>query len=169
MIHDTQSAQISQKQDEYNIYVIMKTMCPPGFYRNGFVATHALRHMMYGYRGSLMTTEAKINPICLNPFKFKISPHPLMLQWWNWFRKTEVSPHKKKKKEKKKLQKNQPTNQNKTGQVISCLMFSWGHQQVRPTTLALLPSKLIDVTWSNQTGVNTGMVVAKDNSKNLWH
>ena len=27
MIHNTQSAQISQKQDEHNIYVIMKTMC----------------------------------------------------------------------------------------------------------------------------------------------
>ena len=40
MIHDTQSAQISQKQDERNIYVIMKTMCPPGYHHNGFVATH---------------------------------------------------------------------------------------------------------------------------------
>ena len=48
MIHDTQSAQISQKQDERNIYVIMKTMCPPGYHHNGFVATHALGHMMYG-------------------------------------------------------------------------------------------------------------------------
>ena len=48
MIHDTQSAQISQKQDERNIYVIMKTMCPPGYHHNGFVATHAFGHMMYG-------------------------------------------------------------------------------------------------------------------------
>ena len=48
MIHDTQSAQISHKQDERNIYVIMKTMCPPGYHHNGFVATHALGHMMYG-------------------------------------------------------------------------------------------------------------------------
>ena len=48
MIHDTQSAQISQKQDERNIYEIMKTMCPPGYHHNGFVATHALGHMMYG-------------------------------------------------------------------------------------------------------------------------
>ena len=48
MIHDTQSAQISQKQDERNIYVIMKTMFPPGYHHNGFVATHALGHMMYG-------------------------------------------------------------------------------------------------------------------------
>ena len=48
MIHDTQSAQISQKQDERNIYVIMKTMCPPGYHHNGFVATHALGHMVYG-------------------------------------------------------------------------------------------------------------------------
>ena len=29
-------------------YVIMKTMCPPGYHHNGFVATHALGHMMYG-------------------------------------------------------------------------------------------------------------------------
>ena len=52
----------------------MKTMCPPGYHHNGFVATHALGHMMYVYiyiyyahlasvrfehsvcRGSLMTT-----------------------------------------------------------------------------------------------------------------
>ena len=27
----------------------MKTMCPPGYYHNGFVATHALGHMMYCY------------------------------------------------------------------------------------------------------------------------
>ena len=26
----------------------MKTMCPPGYHRNGFVATHAVGHMMYG-------------------------------------------------------------------------------------------------------------------------
>ena len=26
----------------------MKTVCPPGYYPNGFVATHALGHMMYG-------------------------------------------------------------------------------------------------------------------------
>ena len=30
------------------IYVIMKTMCPPGYHHNGFAATHALGHMMYG-------------------------------------------------------------------------------------------------------------------------
>ena len=47
--HDTQTPQISQKQDGRNIYAIMKTMCPPGYYHNGFVATHALGHMMYGW------------------------------------------------------------------------------------------------------------------------
>ena len=26
------------------IYVIMKTMCPPGYHHNGFVATHPLGH-----------------------------------------------------------------------------------------------------------------------------
>ena len=49
MIHDTQSDQISQKQDERNIYAIIKTMCPPGYYDNSFMATHALGQMMYGY------------------------------------------------------------------------------------------------------------------------
>ena len=37
MIHNTKSAQISQKQDGRNIYAIMKTMCPPGYHHNGFV------------------------------------------------------------------------------------------------------------------------------------
>ena len=52
----------------------MKTMCPPGYHHNGFVATHALGHMMYSIyyahltsvrfehsvcRGSLMTTYLK--------------------------------------------------------------------------------------------------------------
>ena len=27
----------------------MKTMCPPGYHHNGFVATHVLGYMMYGY------------------------------------------------------------------------------------------------------------------------
>ena len=43
-IHDTQRAQMAQKQDEHNIYVIMKTMCSLVYYDNGFVATHALWH-----------------------------------------------------------------------------------------------------------------------------
>ena len=37
-------AQISQEQDRYNIYAIMKTMWPPCYRINGFVATHALGH-----------------------------------------------------------------------------------------------------------------------------
>ena len=48
MIDNTQSAQISQEQDEH-IYLIMKTMYPPCYDHNGFVATYALGHMMYGY------------------------------------------------------------------------------------------------------------------------
>ena len=44
-----QSAQVSQKQDGSDIYAIMKIMCPLGYHHNGFVATHALEHMMYGY------------------------------------------------------------------------------------------------------------------------
>ena len=48
MIDDTQSAQISQEQDKH-IYLIMKTIYPPCYDQNGFVTTHALGHMMYGY------------------------------------------------------------------------------------------------------------------------
>ena len=40
---------ISQKQDGHNIYGIMKTMFPLSYHYNGFVATHALGDMMYGY------------------------------------------------------------------------------------------------------------------------
>ena len=39
----------------------MKTMCLPGYYLNGFVATHALGHMMYGY-----TLLVPINQSALN-------------------------------------------------------------------------------------------------------
>ena len=45
MVHDTQSAQIAQKQDGRYIYEIMKTMCPPSYHHNGFVATYALGHI----------------------------------------------------------------------------------------------------------------------------
>ena len=48
MIHGTQSAQISQKQNEHNIYAIMKTMCPPGYQQNGIVTTQAVGHMTCG-------------------------------------------------------------------------------------------------------------------------
>ena len=27
----------------------MKTMCPPGYHHNGFVAIYALGHLMHGY------------------------------------------------------------------------------------------------------------------------
>ena len=32
-----------------HIYAVMKTMYPPGYHHNGFMATHALGHRMYGY------------------------------------------------------------------------------------------------------------------------
>ena len=47
IIHDTQSTQILQKEDGHNTYAIMKTMCPPGYYQNGFVGTQPLGHMTY--------------------------------------------------------------------------------------------------------------------------
>ena len=41
-----------------SIYVILKTMYPPGYHHNGFAATHALGQMMYCYTLLLpMTSE----------------------------------------------------------------------------------------------------------------
>ena len=68
MIHDTQSARISQKQDEFNIYAIVKTMCTPGYHHNGFVATDALGHMMYGY-----TLLVPLNQRVLNKLSKKLN------------------------------------------------------------------------------------------------
>ena len=45
-----ETVQITQRQDGRNIYVIMKTMWHPGYHHNGFGATHALGHMMFGCR-----------------------------------------------------------------------------------------------------------------------
>ena len=41
-----QIAKVSQKNNGHNTYKIMKTICPPSYRHNGFVATHALGHMM---------------------------------------------------------------------------------------------------------------------------
>ena len=47
MIHDTLSPQISQNQNSCNIiYVVMKTICSPGYHHNAFLGSHALGHMM---------------------------------------------------------------------------------------------------------------------------
>ena len=43
----TEREKETERQRE--MYVIMKTICPPGYHHNGFVATHALGHMMYGW------------------------------------------------------------------------------------------------------------------------
>ena len=75
MIYDKRSAQISQKQDERNIYVIMKTMCSLGYHHNGFVATHVyITYISYAHlasvrfehsmcHGSLMTTYIMLLPL----------------------------------------------------------------------------------------------------------
>ena len=50
----------------------MKTMCPPGHHHNGFVATHALGHMMCSYT-LLVPMNIYISTNILNfcDFKFK--------------------------------------------------------------------------------------------------
>ena len=39
----------------------MKTMCPPGYHHNDFVATHSLGHMMSVCRESLMIIDLYID------------------------------------------------------------------------------------------------------------
>ena len=63
VIRNTQSAQISQKQDGRNIYVIMKTMYPPGCHHNGFMSTHAPGHMMYGYTLLVPMNQRVLNKV----------------------------------------------------------------------------------------------------------
>ena len=72
MIHDAHSVQISQKQDKRNLYEIMKIMCSLGYHHNGFVATHALGHIMYCY-----TLLASMNQKGLNKLskEHNISDH----------------------------------------------------------------------------------------------
>ena len=41
------------------VYAIIKTMCPPSYHYNDFMATHALGHMVYGY-----TLLAPMNKEC---------------------------------------------------------------------------------------------------------
>ena len=48
----------------------MKTMSPPGYYRNGFVVSYALRHMMYGY-----TLLVPMNQRVLNKLRKKHAPY----------------------------------------------------------------------------------------------
>ena len=48
VVSDPRHTECSNLTEERKLYAIMKTMCPPGYHHNGFVATHALEHMMYG-------------------------------------------------------------------------------------------------------------------------
>ena len=41
----------------------MKTMCPPGYHHNGFVATHSLGHMMYGYALLVLINQRVLNKL----------------------------------------------------------------------------------------------------------
>ena len=77
MIRDAQSAQISQKQDECNLYAIMKTVRPPGYHHyhhNCFLATHALGHIMYGYKIYIPVNFSDVIP--------KITKSPT--KWSKW-------------------------------------------------------------------------------------
>ena len=63
----------------YNLYIYMyiyiyiyiyicicnheSTMCPPGYHPDGFEATHALGHMMYGYTLLLSMNQRMLNKL----------------------------------------------------------------------------------------------------------
>ena len=36
-------------------------MCPPGYHHNGFVETHALGHMMYGYHKAIVVITGRVH------------------------------------------------------------------------------------------------------------
>ena len=46
------------------IYIIIKTMCPPGYHHNGFVATHPFGHMMYIYMYIYIHTYIYTYTVC---------------------------------------------------------------------------------------------------------
>ena len=41
----------------------MKTMCPPSYHHNGFLATHELGHMMYGFTLLVLIEERVLNKL----------------------------------------------------------------------------------------------------------
>ena len=45
------------------IYAIMKTMFPPGYHHNDFVATHTLGHIMYGYKLLVPMNQRVLNKL----------------------------------------------------------------------------------------------------------
>ena len=45
------------------ITLIMKKMYPPGYYRNGFMETHALIHMIHGYILSILMNQRLLNKL----------------------------------------------------------------------------------------------------------
>ena len=64
---------MSQKQDRLNIYVIMKITCPPGYHHNGFVASHAFGHIIYGYTLLAIMNQRVHNKLTRNVIKLVIN------------------------------------------------------------------------------------------------
>ena len=51
----------------------MKTMCPPGYHHNGFVITHGLGDMMYGYTLLVPMNQRVLNKQSLASVRFEHS------------------------------------------------------------------------------------------------
>ena len=43
----------------------MKAMCPPAHHHNGFMATHAFGHMIYGYTLLVLMNQRVLNKVSL--------------------------------------------------------------------------------------------------------
>ena len=52
------------------MYAIMKTMYPPGYHHNGFVASHALGHMIYGCGDKRQGYDIYICILCIIQFNY---------------------------------------------------------------------------------------------------
>ena len=54
---------MSHNKDGRSIYAVMKTMCPSGYPHNGFVATHALDHIMWGHIFLVAMNQKVVNKL----------------------------------------------------------------------------------------------------------
>ena len=57
----------------------MKTICPPGYHHNGFLAIHALGHVMYGYTLLVPMNQRVLNKPSKNTYI--MTTYIMLLAW----------------------------------------------------------------------------------------
>ena len=75
-----------------HIYAIMKAMCSPSYHHNGFMATHAFGHVIYGYnfrlRNPILVQCCISKPLentnkpKLSIFFHRVKKHIIVLKWF---------------------------------------------------------------------------------------